>query len=78
MDKEIIDFQVNNICEAYGCFRKATTKISVRVGQLGTIPLDLCTDCMSKFDQVPPKADLKQKIVRNEEDKRSYDGVIEK
>jgi hypothetical protein len=33
---------------------------------------------MSKFDQIPPKADLKQKIVRNEEDKRSYDEVIEK
>ena len=23
MDKQVIDFEVNNICEAYGCFQKA-------------------------------------------------------
>jgi hypothetical protein len=51
MNKEVLDFQVNNICEAYGCFKKATTKISVKVGQLGSISLDLCNNCTKKFDQ---------------------------
>ena len=50
MDKQVIDFQVNNICEAFGCSQKATTKISVKVGQLGSISLDLCANCTKKFD----------------------------
>jgi hypothetical protein len=71
MDKEIMCFQVNKgICEAYGCFEKATTQINVKVGRLGTIPLDLCTYCVMKFDEnAPGKADLKQKIVTNEDEK---------
>jgi hypothetical protein len=50
MTKEVMDSQVNNICEAYGCSHKATTKISVKVGQLGSISLDLCNNCTEKFD----------------------------
>ena len=51
MDQQIIDSQVNNsICEGYGCFEKANTRINVKVGQLGTISLDLCTNCVKKFD----------------------------
>ena len=50
MDSKLLDCQVNNFCEAYGCFEKAT-KIDVRVGQLGTIPLNLCIECVKKFDQ---------------------------
>jgi hypothetical protein len=42
MDKEIIDLQVNNcICEAVQCFAKATTKIDVKVGERGVIPIPL-------------------------------------
>jgi hypothetical protein len=41
---------LNIICEGYGCFKKAATKINVQVGHLGTIPLDLCADCVKKFD----------------------------
>jgi hypothetical protein len=63
----------NIICEGYGCFKKATTKIKVRVGQLGTIPLDLCTYCVKKFDEnTPGKEDSKQENVANEENKRTY------
>jgi len=51
MNKEVLDCRVNNICEAYGCFEKAATTINVTVGQLGIIPLDLCNDCVRKFDQ---------------------------
>jgi hypothetical protein len=52
MDKEVLDYQVNNtICEAVGCFKRATTKISVKVGQLGSISLDLCANCTEKFDE---------------------------
>jgi hypothetical protein len=50
MDNKLLDCQVNNICEAFGCFEKAATKIKVRVGHLGLISLDLCTDCTRKFD----------------------------
>jgi hypothetical protein len=50
MTKEVIDYQVNNTCEANGCSQKATTKISVKVGQLGSISLDLCANCTEKFD----------------------------
>jgi hypothetical protein len=71
MDKEIMCFQVNKgICEAYGCFERATTQINVKVGQLGTIPLDLCFYCVKKFDvNTPGKEDPKQKTVTNEERK---------
>jgi hypothetical protein len=50
MNKELIDFQLNNICEAFGCSQKAVTKIRVKVGQLGSISLDLCANCTEKFD----------------------------
>jgi hypothetical protein len=51
MDKQNIDTQLNNaLCEAAGCFAKAENKIDVRVGLLGTIPLLLCKDCITKFD----------------------------
>jgi hypothetical protein len=71
MNKEVLHLQVNNvICEGYDCFNKATTTINVKVGQLGTILLDLCADCVKKFDETTPrKNDLKQKIVTNEEGK---------
>jgi hypothetical protein len=69
---------LNIICEGYGCFNKANTKINVKVGQLGTIPLDLCTNCVKKFDgNTSGKADSKQKIVTNEEDKRRYREAVE-
>jgi hypothetical protein len=51
MNDEVLHLQINNlICEGFGCFKKATTKINVKVGQLGTIRLYLCTDCVKKFD----------------------------
>ena len=77
MIKEALDFQVNNgICEAYGCSQIATTKISVKVGQLGTIPPDLCTDCVRKFDE-NILGNSEQKIVTIEEDKRTYREAVE-
>jgi hypothetical protein len=60
MSKEVFDLQVyNSICEAVGCSEKATTKINVKVGHLGTIPLDLCTDCVKKFDENTPSGQEK-------------------
>lgn len=51
MSKEVLDFNVNNcICEPYGCLEEATAKIKVKVGQLGSISLDLCTNCVKKFE----------------------------
>jgi hypothetical protein len=66
MNKESLDFEVNNICEAFGCFQKATTKISVKVGQLGTIPLELCIYCVKKFENDSHNSDLTQKITSKE------------
>jgi hypothetical protein len=43
--------QVNNgICEAAGCFLPAEVQLKVKVGQLGTILLSLCKNCVSKFE----------------------------
>ena len=51
MTKELMDVEVNNgICEAVGCYAKATTKIKVKVGQRDCV-LDLCVNCVNKFDQ---------------------------
>ena len=40
----------NKNCEAYGCDNRATVQIEVQVGKLGTIPLNLCIDCVSLFE----------------------------
>jgi hypothetical protein len=51
MDQQIIETEVNNdISEAVRCFAKATTEIAVKVGNLGTISLDLCEDCAKQFE----------------------------
>jgi hypothetical protein len=51
MNKEILDFQVNKtICEAVGCFVRATNRIDVKVGKKGIISLDLCDSCVKKFE----------------------------
>ena len=39
----------NGICEAVGCFEKATIDIKVEVGQGKEITLNLCKDCVKKF-----------------------------
>lgn len=52
MSQENIDPIVNNssVCEAAGCFTKATVMIEVKVGERGIIPLSLCSRCVSKFE----------------------------
>jgi hypothetical protein len=53
MSKGILDLQVNKtICEAVGCFENATDRIVVKAGNLGTISLLLCRDCVPKFQEV--------------------------
>ena len=39
----------NSICEAVNCSSRALVQIEVKVGQLGTITLSLCNNCVSKF-----------------------------
>jgi hypothetical protein len=42
-----------------------------KVGQLGSISLDVCASCIRKFDEndgIFGNIDLQQKIARNEED----------
>ena len=39
----------NTVCEALGCYSKATNKIAVKVGSKGTIFLFLCDNCKTKF-----------------------------
>lgn len=38
-------------CEALGCDERATTQLTVSVGELGYITLNLCKDCVSKFEE---------------------------
>jgi hypothetical protein len=40
----------NDICEAVGCFEKATIDIEVKVGQEKKITLKLCKGCVKKFE----------------------------
>jgi hypothetical protein len=58
MSENTIPSEIYNvICEAYGCYAKATTEISVKVGQQGTISLLLCKDCVNRFtDKRSPDA----------------------
>jgi hypothetical protein len=52
MSHSTISSEVNNsVCEAYGCYAKATTEISVKVGELGTISLLLCKECVNRFTE---------------------------
>jgi hypothetical protein len=77
-----MELQVNNtICEAVGCFEKATTKVNVKVGNLGSVSLDLCIDCVGKFDKndnISGNVDLQQKIARNGNRERNYMEAFEK
>ena len=43
------DLELNATCEAMGCYSKAVYRIAVKVGNLGTIPLLLCSNCVTKF-----------------------------
>ena len=48
---QILDPVSNNgICEAFGCFEKATIDIEVKVGQGKEITFNLCKDCVKKFE----------------------------
>ena len=40
----------NSICEAVRCFKKATIDIEVKVGQGKEITLNVCEDCVNKFE----------------------------
>ena len=52
MSQENTGSIVNNssVCEAAGCFCKATVMIEVKVGERGIIPLSLCNKCVGKFE----------------------------
>lgn len=53
MNIELLDIQSSNeICDAAGCFAKATEKIEVNAGPQKVISLLLCNDCVSKFKEV--------------------------
>jgi hypothetical protein len=50
MSQNNVSSEINkNICEAFGCFLEATTKIELRVGQQGIITIDLCKGCVKRF-----------------------------
>ncbi len=37
------------VCEAIGCYAKATTTVAIRVGTKGSIFLNLCANCRPRF-----------------------------
>lgn len=40
---------VKNICEGLKCNAQATIQVTVHVGELGTINLNLCENCIPRF-----------------------------
>ena len=40
-----------DLCEAYGCFSRATSTCVVKVGERGTVSLNLCNVCVKKFQE---------------------------
>jgi hypothetical protein len=52
MNQEILSSEVHNkdnLCEAVNCNAIATREISVNAGNYGLISLNLCRDCVKKF-----------------------------
>ena len=45
----MIDEFGSQVCESIGCFKKATERIAIKVGNLGAISLLLCDGCVAKF-----------------------------
>lgn len=41
---------VPKICEAVDCYETATEKVEISAGKFGIITLDLCHECLPKFD----------------------------
>lgn len=52
MNKGLLDFQGNKIiCEAVGCYARATEKIQVKAGPQTVVSIFLCKDCIYKFQE---------------------------
>lgn len=37
-------------CESYECYNDATERIRISAGKFGDITLDLCKDCVARFE----------------------------
>ena len=52
MGREYVHTESNkDICEAFGCFKRAKTEIRVKVGEQGMISLQVCETCVAKFQE---------------------------
>jgi hypothetical protein len=68
----------NDICEAVGCFKKATIDIEVKVGQGKRITLNLCKDCVNKYrDQFADDPPLEIGQLREDRPCRQRDNSAE-
>lgn len=45
------DPELSVTCEATGCYSMATNRIAVKVGNLGAIPLMLCSNYVAEFQE---------------------------
>jgi hypothetical protein len=68
MSEDIAATNPHNImCEAVGCYSQADTKVHVKVGSKGLIPVFLCTMCKSKLRLETAESELlKQENLVNE------------
>ncbi|HEY7572053.1 MAG TPA: hypothetical protein VH796_11860 [Nitrososphaeraceae archaeon] len=41
--------ELRQVCEATDCFKKATERIAIKVGNMGAITLFVCDGCIAKF-----------------------------
>jgi hypothetical protein len=67
MNQDYDDTDINkNICEAVGCFAKATDKIALEGGTRGIISVLVCKNCIRKFrDDAVQETNKLGSITRN-------------
>ena len=57
--RDLNNSELNAACEAVGCYSKAVYRIAVKVGNLGAIPLLLCSNCVTKFQDAKDWGNLR-------------------
>jgi hypothetical protein len=57
-----VSYNTVAICESLGCNNKATVQVTVGVGRLGNIDLNLCNDCAPIFKNTGKLAALQEQL----------------
>lgn len=63
----------NSNCDAYRCNNRATSQVTVNVGRLGEIELNLCNNCVPKFNENKERSVSDQDTNRSQPKTNEYD-----